>query len=166
MSLDNIPNLAREVRLEQAPTHAFVVDGKTFPYLLSMTGPVVIRVSDELFKISLEILLYSQDERSALSIGYAADSVGLYSPNIPIIDGKDFPWVCDDSGFKVSFSHKQIPTLTLTMYARSVVGDYPIVDVRPPKSELWTQYGSMIGGYLVADVVISPEGAGHERVWA
>lgn len=162
MSLDNISNLAREVRLEQAPTYAFVVDGNAFPYLLSESGPVVTRVSDGLFTIGLKILLFRMDTMKTLPISCVAHHSSV--PNVPVIDGEEFPWLCDDSGFKVSFSHKEIPSLTLTMYARNVIGNYLVTDTRPPKESLWTQNGGLIGGHLTVSVEISPRDAGYERI--
>lgn len=138
--------------------HVFQVDGQDFPWHISERGPIVTHVADDLYKINVEIFLITgpADHAAgkpvrALPIGYTApgmdtppDGPGPVAPYIPLIDGQQFPWLCDDSPMQISFSHKQLPTLNLTFYARNVTGNYPIGDQRGDDEVQWCAGGSLI----------------------
>jgi hypothetical protein len=114
--------------------HLFLVDGEHFPYLISERGPIVTRLRDDLYTIDVEIIGLSKDVDAEgvhhiLEITYATDG-GNTVPYIPVIAGKPFPWPLTDDGCQLNFSHKMLPKLNLKFYARTVTGNYPIVDGR------------------------------------
>lgn len=113
--------------------HVFTLDGHDFPYLLpGGENPEVIRVADDLYKIGVKIVLYDTYTRQVLPFTYRPTGHGV--PCIPVIDGRDFPFTCDDSGFQLNFSHKMIPTLQLVFFARHVTGNIAIQDRRSGKA--------------------------------
>lgn len=112
----------------------FTVDGRDFPYLLPAgENPEVIRVADDLYKIGVTILLFDKETRQVLPFTYRPAGYGGV-PCVPVIDGHDFPFTCDDSGCQLNFSHKTLPTLQLMFFARHVTGNIAIQDRRRGKA--------------------------------
>ena len=105
--------------------HLFLVDGEHFPYLISKRGPIVTRLRDDLYTIDVELYLLDKTTMTALPFGYTgAGSV----PSIPVIDGQEFPWLLTGDDCQLNFGYKTTPTLKLKFFARTVTGNYPIVD--------------------------------------
>jgi len=112
--------------------HVFTVDGRDFPYLLlGGENPDVVRFADNIYTISVAIILMRKETFAVLPFTYRTEDDGKM-PFIPVIDGQDFPYICDDSGCTLTFSHKQLPTLRLTFYAHNVTTNVPIQDRRIP----------------------------------
>jgi hypothetical protein len=112
--------------------HVFTVDGHDFPYLLPAENPEVSRVADNLYKIGVKIILFDKDTRQVLPFTYRPTGYGV--PCVPVINGRDFPFTCDDSGFQLNFSHKTLPTLQLVFFAHHVTGNIAIQDRRRGKA--------------------------------
>ena len=112
---------------DQAEEHVFTVDGKDFPWPISERGPIVARLTGDLFSIDVEIMLLGKPGYLPFSyVGY-----GGAPPYIPVIAGAEFPWILTADGCQLNFSHKMVPTLKLAFLARHVTGNMPIEDKRP-----------------------------------
>lgn len=124
--------------------YAFIVDGEDFPWWLSERGPIVTQVHDDLYTVDVEICLLDKtdDYHAILSFTYN-DYRGLSVPNIPIIGGKDFPWLLTTDGCQLNFGHKIIPLLKLTFFARNVTSDGVIID-RRVRDDIYCNGGNLI----------------------
>jgi hypothetical protein len=130
--------IADEVVFEPAD-HKFEVDGAEFPWYISERGPIITRVSDDLFVVDVEIVQMHRGNQQYLSFEYRSGYFGNYDgdttwsgppPFVPVIGGEPFPWLCTEDEMVLRFSHKQIPTLALKFYARNVSSSARIRDSR------------------------------------
>lgn len=112
---------ASEVPAEGEPdVHEFTVDGTEFPWYITERGAIITQFRDDLFLIDVEIMLVDTDTKEYLSFGYAAPAAS--TPYIPVIDGQEFPWLCNDDPMVLTFGHKVHPTLALKFFAHNVIG--------------------------------------------
>ena len=149
---------AGHVRFEdprQTPEHTeyhFLVDGGEFPWFISERGAVIKRLADDMYTVGVEIFLIDKNEHEGvfrhpyLPFGYTADG-GVSVPNIPVIDGTEFPWLMTEDGWQLSCGHKTLPTLKLTFFAHHVSGDCEIDDQRKALSgeDIFCNGGHLIG---------------------
>jgi hypothetical protein len=104
---------------DEVTEHMFTVDDQEFPWYISERGPIVARLTDDLYTIDVELLLLDRETKTYLPFSYTSRGVGSV-PYVPVIDGQEFPWTCTADEFVLRFSHKQIPSLRLKFYARNV----------------------------------------------
>jgi hypothetical protein len=139
--------------------HTFTVDGEDFPWLLTERGPTVSRLRDDLFVVDVEIILLTKDRGETrtgegaycdlLSFSWVADA-GTIAPAIPIIGGVEFPWLLTMDERVLTFGHTMLPKLALRFFAKNVIGNSPVEDLRP-NPDVEPEAVFCAGGEMIAD---------------
>jgi len=116
-----MPRIAETVVADaNAGDNAFMVDGERFPWWISEDGPAARKLADDLYLV--HVTIYSViDYGSALVHGALPGPDGGYWAQ-PILDGVEFPWWISDAGFTYRSSGRDLPSLELEFFTKSVEG--------------------------------------------
>jgi hypothetical protein len=128
---------------DAATEHVFTVDGEDFPWYISERGPIVKRLRDDLYSIDVEIYELSKSDKECLSFEYRRDDA-CSVPYIPVIGGKDFPWLLTADEMTLTFGHKILPMLHLAFFAHEVDANIPVEDCRPDPQDVYCGGGNRI----------------------
>jgi hypothetical protein len=147
---------------DEAKEHVFDVDGKEFPWFISERGQIVKRLADDLYSVDVEILEIDKDTMKTLPFEYLLDGTNMV-PGIPVIGGREFPWLITEDVMTLTFGYKVYPTLRLAFLAHEVDANIPIEDCRTEQKAVFCAGGDLIrGGKDLAEITLHAELYGRE----
>lgn len=119
-----IPKLADSV-VHSAEKFELLVDETPFPWLISYAGPRFARLRDDLYRVDVSIFTMTAKDR-----GFGPISFFDHEGQTPMIAGVAFPWIITEDGISYHRSRTTVPTIRLGFFARTVVSDKKIPDLR------------------------------------
>jgi hypothetical protein len=127
----------------EAEQHVFTVDGEDFPWYITERGQIVKRIRDDLYLIDIEIIGLDKKTVHTIAIEYLIEDSP--APCIPVIGGREFPWLLSEHPMTLTFGHKMFPILHLAFFAREVDANIEVQDLRDEQLPVYCA-----GGYLIA----------------